>query len=210
MNKSKLPLLEDLLTPSGLSITVTFLTAAFLILAGSSQVLGSAVPIYRLLLGDNANSAVVEITRQDFIDAFKLFDNPALNNILLFVFWMLVGITVWILIQNSASLFNEIGEDFQEVRYERQEIRPDKKAFLRTAQKLVFHFTMLVVIGVYLYLLWSVVYRWLINVFISGLGVRLTPSGIFIMLVAIAAMALALHILTIFFRLLFTRTRLLG
>lgn len=210
MYESKLSFLKDLLTPSGLSLTITSALATFLILAGSSQVLGSAVPIYRLLLGDNASSALVEITRQDFIDAFTLFDNPLLNNILLFAFWMLVGITVWILVQNGTSLFNEIGDDFQKVHYEHHEIRHYKKAFAPTAQKVVFHFTMIIIIGLYLYLLWSVVYRWLVNVFISGLGVRLTPPGIFVMLVAIASMALALHILTIFFRLLFTRARLLG
>jgi hypothetical protein len=210
MHKSKLDLLGNLISPSGLSLAFTGIISALFLVIGASNFLGTATPFYRLLLGNQASGELVDITKQNFLIVFKLFDNPWLNNLLLFAFWALVGLVIWILLNNSASLFSEIGEDLQEVTYTGSQPQHNHSALVQTFKQAMYHIAILVIISVYVVFFWTIVLPWLIAVYITGVGSTFTASGLLAIAAAIYMMMLALHILTILFRLLFLRTRLFG
>lgn len=210
MNKSKLPLIIELLKPSGLSFVLTSMISVFLLLMGTSKGLGSSEPLFELLLGDYASGGLLEITKRDFLDAFTFFDNALLNNFLLVLFWAMVGAIAWYILTQAISLFDEINDDITEVSYKRQGLRHDSHHLVETLTKVFYHFGLLVVIVVYVYFLRAVIAQWLSDIFIRGIGVKLTFSGGAIMLLAIVGMTLALHGLTLLLRLLFARQRLFG
>ncbi|MBI1857152.1 hypothetical protein HY003_03105 [Candidatus Saccharibacteria bacterium] len=210
MNKSKLKLVGDIVAPSGLSLAIVSTVSALLLLAGAANVLGTTTSFYRLLLGDYASGGLVESTRQDFLTVFTFFENTTLNNILLFVFWGIIGLAVWFVVSNTTTLFGELGEDLQEIRDEDGIPHPDHSALRDTVLRGLYHVAVVMIIMIYVFFLWSVFFRWLIDVFISGFGVQITPSGAFTMFSAWLVACLACHVLVVLLRLLFLRQRLLG
>ncbi|HSX27335.1 MAG TPA: hypothetical protein VLG25_00985 [Patescibacteria group bacterium] len=204
---SKTNLFTYLLAPSGLSLLVCAGGAVLLLFAKASHTLGTGASFYRLLLGDEASGNLVLLTRQDFSNAVMFFDRPLINNVLLFGFWALVGILVWFLLTNTSLLFGEIGDDLEEVNHSPAEgLHP----FVRTGQKVGFQLAMLFVTFAYIYILKVIFLDLITDFFISGLGLNWTIPGVLTMFLAAIVLTLAFHVLTVLFRLLFLRPRLLG
>jgi hypothetical protein len=85
--------------------------------------------LYDYLFGSGSSSSLIETSRSTiaiFSDAF--FGNPFLNKILFFIFWMLIGLIVYLILSGLGAGAAEAGRAMEESHYvhaEKQRISSD-------------------------------------------------------------------------------------
>ncbi|HSX53025.1 MAG TPA: hypothetical protein VLF90_01490 [Patescibacteria group bacterium] len=205
MNKKRLGMT---LLPSMLSGIIVMVLTPLILLGGTwSQGLGKGL-LYDFLFGSNSSAELIQTSKGSFA-AFgnTVFGNPLLNKVLFFVFWMLVGLIVYVLLHGFLRGVSTAAEEVEESQY----VNADKAHNIKHLE--VRAAVRLVVLAAWI--LYSVVFIKILLPF-SVLVVRLSISGQsqgigwLYALSGVITLILSLHLHVIWLRLFTLRVRVFG
>lgn len=205
MDKKRLGLT---LLPSMLSGIMTVVLAVAILLGGTwSHGLGKGL-LYDFLFGSHSSAELIQ-TSQGTFSAFGniVFGNPLLNKILFFVFWMLIGLIVYVLLHGFLRGVSTAAEEVEESRYvNANKAHHFKQLEVRTAVRLAV---------ITAWIIYSVLFIKILLPY-SVLVVRLSivsqaPGNSWLYaLSGVITLLLSLHLHVIWLRLLTLRVRLFG
>jgi hypothetical protein len=200
--------LRILLTPSTLSLTLCLLSVAAILGFGLVSYINRSGIIYQSLFGITDGSQL-HVSSNNLASGLvgSLFANHILNEIVLFVFWNLVGLFTYCVLYISIKSFYGAWGDIQELRF--INVRKDERAKilgLRVAVRVALVLITIIygLVGVKIIVPISVIWAQ------SALLLLQTLHGLFYGLLSLIVLFLYIHILVIILRLLFLRVRLFG
>lgn len=200
---------------TGLMLKPSLMSAAFCLAIAGIILAVSAISfsvksglLYDYLLGPNSSSQLIEISRGAF-EAFSqtVFGNPLLNKILFLVFWMVIGLVVYLALTGIGTGVSSANETVQEIQY----ASSHKK---RLDEDLKFRI-ILRVVALLLWFLYAVFFFKIFAPFsilaghiaVGNLG---EPLGWFYGLISIVVLTVSLHLHVVLTRFLMLRPRLIG
>lgn len=205
MNKKRLGL--TLLPSTASSIGVVLMGGLILLVSTWSYGLGSG-RLYDFLFGAHSSAELIQTSRGTFSTINNVvFGNPLLNKILFFVFWMLIGLIVYVLLHGFLKGVSTAAEEVEESRYVNAGKAHNIKQFeVRTAVRAI--------VAVAWLLYWVLFIKILLpfSVLIVRLGISANAtdrSWLYVLSGAIT-LVLSLHLHVVWIRLLALRVRLFG
>lgn len=204
----KLRLIGLLISPTPASLLIS---AGFMVLLGASTLIKYGLntnSIYNLVLGTGSSEQLISDTHLVFSLLYQnIFGNPTLNKILFFVFWMLVGLVVYLFIQVSGHGISEADETLHELNY----VHTKKSQYLEhLVKRTAVQIGIVVLIALYSTLFLKALLPYsLLSLQISLASLPNLPALGFGLL-AIIVLGISLHIYVILLRLLLLRIRVFG
>jgi hypothetical protein len=107
-----------LLEPSVSGLIGTIIAALLVLFVTSLAYSIKSGFIYDLLLGPDSSADLIQTSR-DTITALTntVFGNPVLNKVLFFMFWMVIGLVVYLIVSGLGSGINEADKALHELQY---------------------------------------------------------------------------------------------
>lgn len=207
MNKKRFVLT---LLPSTFSAICVLMLSGLILLVANWSYAAHSGRLYVFLYGSSSSTEVIK-TSQGIFSTFNnvVFGNPLLNKVLFFVFWMLIGLIVYILLQGFLRGVAGAAEEVQESRY----VNAGKAQGLRWLE--IRLATRLCVLAAWI-LYWVVFIKLLLpySILTARFGVDTSAGspvhGWVYALSGFLALALGLHLHVVWLRLLVLRVRIFG
>lgn len=205
---SKLRLVGLLLSPSPLSLVITFGIVILLSVSTLIKYGLNTTSLYDLVLGKGSSPDLINNTHIAFSTFYQnIFGNPTLNRILFFLFWMLIGLIVYLFLNVLGHGIGQADETVHEMNY----VHANKtKSLEHYIKRIGIHCGVVVVLLLYSVLFLKAISPFgLLNVQISAAGLpQLSAFGYGVL--GILVLSVGLYVYVILLRLFFLRIRVFG
>jgi hypothetical protein len=196
-----------LLTPS-LSSSVLVTAVTGLVLAGAAfSYAAKSGQLYQYLFGPGSSAALIESSRSS-VEAFgnTVFGNDALNRILFFVFWMVIGLLSYLLMTGLGAGLSSAHDLLHELH------ETDKKSFLakRVKRQVALRAATAGLWFIYVIFFFTILLPFAILAGRIAAGDLVSPTGPLYALISIVVLWLSLHLHIVLARLFMLRPRLFG
>jgi hypothetical protein len=196
------------ISPSSTGIVLVFGVSFLLLLMANLSFLNGNGWIYNAIFGPDSPVELIQTSRDTFSTINQtVLGNPVLNKVLFFVFWMLVGLVVYVLLTTIGQTVGEASEELGSLRYihARKELI-ERHFLLRQAMRAS------AVLGLFLlgWIVIQLVFPFSVlasRIWLSSLA---TPINWLYGFLGLVVLALSLHVAIILLRLFLLRPRLSG
>lgn len=204
----KIDTVSIFVSPSIVSGSITLIGAAGLLLITNASFLQNGGFINTLLLGQTSDSGLIAIAEQTRFELSELtLGNPLLNKILFFLFWMMVGLVVYIIINTIGQTISMVTSTIEEQKYfHARKTQIQESFWLRSAVRLAAIIGLLFFYGLFI----SFIMPFSTLAAQAWLGGLQTVIGWFYGGLGFIVLVLALHVFAVLFRLIALRPRLFG
>ncbi len=198
----------DLCTPSATSIIVSsFLCLGIFYYGGQAINNQDDLWFLNILTGGNGNEQFSNLYA-NFESFSQFLSNNTVNNLLVFVFWVLVGLGIYEILQNVLSIIYELQEDKDLIVYDNPGSIHHTPTLIKVSlqRMLIRTACMFLLIG---YIVFCFGFLWpaIISVFISRAFYIQSPVDVALIICSFMGCIFSVHLITVLLRLLSLRSR---
>lgn len=204
----KLALTGIILQPSVASFVVVVTTSSLALLSSLFNIGGTNDSVYRLLLGPDSSIELVDSTKS-IVDSVSqiIFDNPVVNRLLFFTFWLFVGLLVYMLLSGAGlgiGAAQKLHDDENLLNAHKDALRQDIVLRLALRAAALFGWVIYMTLFFKLFLPFSML------AYQVALGGSFSLIGVATGLLGFSVLIISLHLHIVLLRCLLLRPRIIG